>query len=93
MARILVTGGAGFIGGHLVRALLKRGDEVFVYDNFATAPRENLDSVKNDVTIIEADMRDFEALKKAFQGVDHVMHQELSQACRGASTTRNPPMM
>lgn len=75
MARILVTGGAGFIGGHLVRALLKRGDEVIVYDNFATAPRENLDSVKDEVTIIEADMRDFDALKQAFKGVDHVMHQ------------------
>lgn len=71
----MVTGGAGFIGSHLVDGLLQRGDEVVVYDNFATGFRENLDHVRDRITIVEADLRDLEALRGAMKGVEYVTHQ------------------
>lgn len=73
MARYLVTGGAGFIGSHLVRALLEEGEEVKVFDNFATGKRENLAGLSLEV--IEGDLRDQDALAKAVRGVGVVFHQ------------------
>ena len=52
MAKVLVTGGAGFIGSSLARALLERGDDVRILDNFSTGDRANLDGL--DVEIVEA---------------------------------------
>ena len=55
--KILITGGAGFIGGHLTEALLKRGDEVVVADNFSTGSRDNLFPVNGKMaTIVEMDI-------------------------------------
>ena len=53
---VLVTGGAGFIGSHIVKTLLERGDNVRVLDNFSTGKRENL--IGLDVEIIEADLHE-----------------------------------
>lgn len=75
MARVLVTGGAGFIGSHLVRALLARGDEVVVLDDFSTGRRENLDDVAGDIRLIEGSLVDPAAVGRALEGVEDVLHQ------------------
>ena len=75
MARALVTGGAGFIGSHLVDALLERGDDVRVLDNFSTGDRRNLLHVAQDIEIVEGDLRSFERVLTAVQGCDVVFHQ------------------
>ena len=56
--RVLVTGGAGFIGSHLVEALLARGQSVRVLDNFSTGRRENLHTVRDRIELITGDLRD-----------------------------------
>lgn len=71
----LVTGGAGFIGSHIVRALLARGDCVRVFDNFSTGKRENLAGLNSAVEICEGDVRDKTALAEAVKGVDYLFHQ------------------
>jgi nucleoside-diphosphate-sugar epimerase len=70
-----VTGGAGFIGSALVRALLARGDRVRVIDNFLTGRRENLDEVAGEIELVEGDVRDPAALAAALAGVELVFHQ------------------
>lgn len=75
MARVLVTGGAGFIGSHIVDALLARGDEVVVFDNLATGRLDNLKRALSHIELVEADLRDFDAVRHAMAGVDLVSHQ------------------
>lgn len=75
MAHVLVTGGAGFIGSHLVEALIRRGDRVRVFDNFSTGRRENVEHLLNDIELIEGDLRDFDAVRRAVAGVEVVFHQ------------------
>lgn len=75
MARYLVTGGAGFIGSHIATALVERGDETRVFDNFSTGHAGNLAHLKNGVEIIEGDLLDSSALAAAVKGVDVVFHQ------------------
>ena len=72
---VLVTGAAGFIGSHLVDALLERGARVRGLDNFATGKRENLPSGDGRFELVEADLRDPEACRKACRGVTYVFHQ------------------
>jgi nucleoside-diphosphate-sugar epimerase len=72
MARVLVTGGAGFIGSNLVRALLERGDDVRVLDNFSTGNRTNLDGV--DVEIVEGELRSYERVHNAVRKTEVVYH-------------------
>ena len=72
---VLVTGGGGFIGSNLVRALLTRGDNVRVLDNFATGRRENLADIRDDVEIIEGDLRSYERVHTAVRGTEVVFHQ------------------
>jgi len=82
-ARWLVTGSAGFIGSHLVEALLRLDQEVVGLDNFATGHRSNLDDVREAVgpqawrrhTFVEADIVDPAACRSACEGVDVVLHQ------------------
>jgi UDP-glucose 4-epimerase len=72
MANVLVTGGAGFIGSNLVRALRERGDDVRVLDNFSTGFRANLDAL--DVEIIEGELRSYERVHNAVRGREIVYH-------------------
>ncbi len=87
--RVLVTGGAGFIGSHLVDELVRRGARVRVLDNFSTGRRENLHlsdlepsdlqpsnlSPSTAIDLIEGDIRDLAVVKAATQGVDYILHQ------------------
>jgi nucleoside-diphosphate-sugar epimerase len=73
--RILVTGGGGFIGSHLVDALLAAGHEVRAIDNFATGRRENLLHVANDVELVEGDIQSYERVHNAVRGCEVVLHQ------------------
>lgn len=75
MATYLVTGGAGFIGSNIVRALLERGETVRVLDNLATGRRENILDVLDRVAFYEADIRQLESIAPAFEGVNYVLHQ------------------
>lgn len=72
--RILVTGGAGFIGSHLVRVLLERGEKVRILDNFSTGKRDNLRGC-DKADVIEGDIRDVKTCLKAVKGADYVFHQ------------------
>jgi UDP-glucose 4-epimerase len=73
--RALVTGGGGFIGSNLVRALIERGDEVRVLDNFSTGNRANLADLVDDVQIVEGELRSYERVHAATRGVEVVFHQ------------------
>lgn len=71
MSKVLVTGGAGFIGSHLVDALVEKGHEVVVLDNLSTGKREN---VNGKALFHEADICDYEKIEPFFKGVDFVFH-------------------
>jgi nucleoside-diphosphate-sugar epimerase len=71
-SKVLVTGGAGFIGSNLVRALVERGDSVRVLDNFSTGNRASLVGVEADV--VEGELRSYERVHNAVRGVEVVFH-------------------
>ncbi len=71
----LVTGGAGFIGSHIVDALVRQGVRVKVMDNFYAGKRENLKDVIHKIKLIKGDIRNFRTVKKAMGGVRYVFHQ------------------
>jgi nucleoside-diphosphate-sugar epimerase len=73
--RFLVTGGAGFIGSHLVETLLARGDEVVVLDDFSTGRRKNLEPFGGRITLIEGSIADPAVCEAAVRGVEYVLHQ------------------
>src|SRR5262245_32829634 len=75
MTVCLVTGGAGFVGSHLVEALVARGDTVRVLDNFSTGDPANLDKVRQEVEVIEGDLTDLETVRRAVRGVEVIFHQ------------------
>jgi nucleoside-diphosphate-sugar epimerase len=74
MSFYLVTGGAGFIGSHLVEELIRRGEQVRVLDNLVTGKRRNLEHVSG-VDFMEGDLADLETCRHAVQGMDYVLHQ------------------
>lgn len=73
--KILVTGGAGFIGSNLAEELIARGAKVTIVDNLITGFRENLEEINGDFDFIEADINDGHAMANAMQGIDFVFHQ------------------
>ena len=70
-----VTGGAGFIGSHLVNYLIKEGHSISVIDNLSYGKKQNLAEVSDQIKFYQEDIRDFEALKKILKNVDGVFHQ------------------
>jgi len=83
--KVLVTGGAGFIGSHLVDELIRQGRHVIVYDNFSTGFRQNLGQALNTarLKIIEGDILDLSRLKSALEGVSTVFHLAANADVRG----------
>ncbi len=73
--KILVTGGAGFIGSHLCEALVKTGHRVRVFDNFYSGQRSNLATVRADVEIVTGDCAEPRAARRAVKGVEVVYHE------------------
>ena len=74
-SRVLVTGGAGFIGSHLAERLCREGHRVRVLDNLATGKRENLASVGGEIELVEGDVRSYEQVHRCVRGCDLVFHQ------------------
>src|ERR1700730_14018601 len=75
MRKVLVTGGAGFIGSHIVDALVRRGDQVRVLDNLSTGNLANLAEVRDRLEFIEADLNDADKVARAVKGVDCIFHE------------------
>lgn len=75
--KVLVTGGAGFIGSNLIETLLEQNNDVVCLDNFSTGKKENVEPflAKTNFELIEGDIRDYECCRKAVKGVDFVLHQ------------------
>ena len=73
--KFLVTGGAGFIGSNIVGALLERGHSVRILDNFSTGRRENIIEFKNDVELVEGDIRSYHIVKQAVKGIEVILHE------------------
>ena len=72
---IAVTGGAGFIGSHIVEKLVERGDNVIVIDNLYTGKKENLKAVWDKIDFSEMDIRNFDLLKTKLKNIDGIFHE------------------
>jgi UDP-N-acetylglucosamine/UDP-N-acetyl-alpha-D-glucosaminouronate 4-epimerase len=77
VAKYLIIGGAGFIGSNLAHRILGQGDKVTIYDDFSTGRKTNLTDIKPQgaLNVVEKDIRDRTALKRAMRGCDFVLHQ------------------
>ena len=75
MTRCLVTGGAGFIGSHLAHALVEKGWDVRILDNFSTGKPQNMDGFRDRVDFVEGSITDMETAKRCCDGVEVVFHQ------------------
>src|SRR5688572_1453940 len=78
--KYLVTGGAGFIGSHIVQTLLEQGESVRVLDNFCTGKRENLEALTRQfnggrLEVLEGDIRDASCVEEAMRGVEVIFHE------------------
>ncbi len=85
----LVTGGAGFIGSNIVDALVKKGERVRVLDNFSSGSMDNLATVKDQIEVIEGDLRNMDDLRRAVDGVTYITHQA---ALRSVPRSVDDPM-
>jgi len=75
MASYVVTGGAGFIGSHIVEELVKRGQDVKVIDDLSTGNRSNIKHILDKITLVKGSIMSYSLLKKEFEGHDYVLHQ------------------
>ena len=73
--KYVVTGGAGFVGNHLVKLLVKEGHEVIVIDNLHKGKKENLEPVLSKIQFEQIDIRDYNNLEKILKDIDGVFHQ------------------
>ena len=73
--RFVVTGGAGFVGSHLVKLLVKKGHEITVIDNLHTGKMENLEGVKNKIEFQNIDIQDYYSMEKELRDIGGVFHQ------------------
>jgi UDP-glucose 4-epimerase len=89
MATYLVTGGAGFIGSSLAEALLAKGERVRILDDFSTGRRQNLESLKGDVEVVEGSIVDPEITRRAMKGVEVVFHEAAIPSV--VRSVENPP--
>lgn len=88
MSKFLVTGGAGFIGSHIVEKLVRKNHFVRVLDNFSSGRRQNLEGVIKRIELIEGDIRSADACIRATEGIDFVLHQA---ALRSVPKSMNNP--
>ncbi len=75
MASVLVTGGAGFIGSHIVEELLERGHDIKILDNLESGTTENISHVKDKIDFVKGSISDFDTVKKAVKNVEYIFHQ------------------
>lgn len=87
--KILVTGGAGFIGSHFVKRMVNKGYEVTVIDNLERGKIEFLKSIIDKINFIEADLKDYDSIKKYFNEQDCVVH--LASKVGGIGTYMSKP--
>tara|TARA_B100001105_G_scaffold45862_1_gene33942 strand:+ start:224 stop:1144 length:921 start_codon:yes stop_codon:yes gene_type:complete len=73
--KILVTGGAGFIGSHIVEYLVQRGDNVIVLDNLSNGKMQNISKVSDDINFVNGDVRDYNLVEQLVKDVDGVFHE------------------
>jgi len=73
--KILITGGAGFIGSHIADKMLENNYHVRIYDNLTTGKLENIAHIKANVEFIEADIRDIKTLEQSMKGCEFVFHE------------------
>lgn len=84
--KVLITGGAGFIGSHIAEALLKKNYEVRILDNFSTGEKENIKGIKAEV--IEGSITDKKTVDEAMKGIDYLFHQAAQVSV--ADSVKNP---
>jgi UDP-glucose 4-epimerase len=87
--RVLITGGAGFIGSHLADVLIARGDHVVALDNFSTGSTANIKHITNNFEIIDGDIRNTDLINETTKGVDLVLHMA---AALGVNTILESPL-
>ena len=87
--RVLITGGAGFIGSHLANALIARGDQVVALDNFSTGSTANIKHITKNFEIIDGDIRNTELINETTKDVDLVLHMA---AALGVNTILESPL-
>src|SRR6476659_8948569 len=75
MTTYLVTGGAGFIGSSIAEELLRKGETVRILDDFSTGRRQNLETLKGKLDVVEGSIVDPAAVKRAMEGAEVVFHQ------------------